>query len=555
MQTQSQQQAISSASPLIVTIAGPGSGKTSVLIQRIARLINDGVPANEIVALTYTNEAANNISARLGKGFFDQRVDLGFCGTLHSFLLRLIQQNSERLGYATDRLIVLDEQSATDLLARCASEVGCRASMRKLEQALASSICLPIEEITVKRYHQTMRRHGLISYDAILTEGLRLLSGPSITMPTYSHILIDEVQDCSDLDFAIYEALGYRIANRFFVGDSDQGIFGFRGGNVENILKLSGHSAVGVTAEVIKLEENFRSDIQICSAAQRLIEHNINLVAKVTRPVSTEPGKITVHSFKSSLQEMAAVLSAIQDSSGSCAVLVRNRKGNAGTGATVQDWAEALRAAGIPVATAKRQERPADWPLFKAALAVCVDPENDWSAYNLIRLKDGEDTAAQIRTEAAAVARSINETTFHLPDLTPTAYKPILARLGISSDCIALWDALIERMPNATGTELLAELAATEFTEEQAGHGVMVTTYHGAKGTEADNVFLPAFEDQLIPGRAKGEELEEARCIAYVAITRARHRLWISYCDERKPLFGGWRAEPVNPSRFISELS
>jgi DNA helicase-2/ATP-dependent DNA helicase PcrA len=545
-----QQAIVQSDAPLICVLASAGSGKTRVLIERIQRLIRLGTDPQKIVALSYTREASAEIAVRLG-------ITIGFCGTLHSFLLKLIQQNAERLGYASSRLVVLEEPAADELLARCAEDVGCRSSLRQLKSALVAETAprairtgLALEQLALKRYFKTLRQHGLISYDGILAEGLRLLKSPHVNRENFpfTHLFVDELQDASELDFEIYRTCWILFTHCFFVGDDSQAIFSFRGGSSECLLKMTRTTGF----EVHALNENYRSDRAICAAAQRLIEHNKDRYPKILLPISTDEGRVSVRQFKSPVLEQAAVIEAIQKESGTCAVLVRNRKGNAGTGALVQDWVECLTASGIPVQTNRMKQKSADWALLKAAIAVLIDPTNDWACYNLIRLKDGE-AAHEIKLLAQASGRSINDSTLHLPtDLVPMAYKPILARIGVSLSSLELFDLALEKLgPDEHGTELLALLS--EDDEQVIGQGVTVTTLHGAKGREFSAVFLPAFEDEIIPSRKTGPELDEERRLSYVGFTRARHHLWISHVESRKPLFGGWHPQPVNPSRFIKE--
>lgn len=551
--------AVASDAQTTLVIASPGAGKTRTLIERIVHLIEQGVPSIDIVAISYTRSAAAEIAERVNLAIGDE-VCFGFIGTLHSFLLKLIQENYEAAGFSSSRITVLDEQAADDLLIRCAADCAYRGSLKSLKDATNDVLMHAVKGLVQKRFRQQCLSNNVISYDGILRAGLALLNTP-LTLP-FSHILVDEVQDLSNLDWEILEAL--EIPNRFYVGDPDQSIFGWRSANVENVLDLArdieavnaipSFSECSPNAELFRLEENYRSDIAICEAAQRLIEHNPNRVAKTMRPVSAEDGEVKVVSFKSSGAEMiwaGASIKCRMDEGHSVAVLLRTNR-------LVDEWRDFLAGQNIPVVSRQRSQFPPDWPVVKAVLAVLNDPQNDWLCYNLIRLKDGEATANRMKLEANAAGTSINDFALHLPSEVTSnqplnAWRGICARLNVSFEALACLDSMLksasEQYGPITGTEMLALLA--EEPEQTTGPGVFVGTIHSAKAKEWDCVFLPAFEQEVIPGRAQGAELEEARRLAYVGMTRARHRLFISFCSERKGY--AWKPEPATPSQFIAE--
>lgn len=542
--------AVDSDSKSLLIAAGPGAGKTTVLVERIARLLGQFVRREEIVAITYTNAAAAEIQRRIDQIPFGGGGELGFCGTLHSFCLRLIQQYFDIIGYPSANLGVLDEEQSDALLRRCAADLNCRESMTTIRKALAHLApgkFKGLAEMTAYRFVLELRRNGLISYDLILNQALFLIR-KGISLP-YTHLLVDEFQDSAAIDARIYEELPFE--NKFFVGDDSQAIFAFRGGDVTNFLYL----ARDPRTEVICLEENYRSDRAICEAANRLIAHNTARVRQLTRPVSNDSGTVDVRRFQNHVGEMMAVIEAIHTSDGTSAVLVRNRKGQEGTGATVGDWVKALEGAGIEVAT-RQSRRPSDWATVKTAIGVLNDPENDWLCYSLLKAMRGAIEADNVKTNAAAEGVSINAYRLGTPaGVELTSYGQWLAKIGISDESREIVERAISKLlPGSSGTDLMAMLAADEEYSEEEGSGVCVTTYHGAKGREWSNVFLPCFEQELLPGTAKSMDLEESRRLAYVAMTRAKHALRISFCSERRPLFGGtWKAVPVKPSQFIAE--
>lgn len=299
---------------------------------------------------------------------------------------------------------------------------------------------------------------------------------------------------------------------------------------------------------LVKLELNYRSDRLICEAANRLIAHNENRVKKETISASDSDGTVSVSEALNADGEMMNVLLWLRQLAGTSAILLR-------TNHLVDEWTKFLSGQGVEIARKQTTTRPEDWPFVKLAIGLLNDPENDWLAYWFIRSKHGQAKADSGKLSATAAGQSLNTAHLNIPhDLSPIAYGPILARLGVSSESLAIVQKAIDGLGvKATGTELTAALAADENHEEEIGQGVVVTTYHSAKGREWDQVFLVACEEEIIPGTAKSRSTEEERRLFYVGMTRARHRLFISHCQKRKPQFGSWTPVPGTPSRFIKE--
>lgn len=507
--------------------------------------MNDGANPLSMVVLTFTTAAAKEIQDRLGA------AKLGYAGTLHGYLLGLIQDNWQALGYASRRLAVLDEEQAKELLERTAAELGYKGPKKDLSIEMAShprSGTPSKAYLVISRYFTQLKENGLITFDTILSQGLSLFKSGLIHQIEY--LFVDEVQDASDMDFAIYDAM--LVSNRLYVGDPDQSIFSFRGGNVANINGLLDRNGPGEFLPIL-LEDNYRSDRRITSAANRLIGHNTGRVEKCTYSVSEEPGDVMVTPCESAdgeIRNATHLLRTLDDQS--CAVLLR-------TNVLVDEWTKALEGFGIPVAKRVRTEKPKDWALAKVVIGLLNDPDNDWLCYRYLFEQHGKTYADSHRLTANASVCSINSLTINLPPGTPlSAYGVNLARLGVSQESVALVETAIAGLPSkfplsSTGTDLMAALAEAEHTQEEIGHGVHVGTYHSAKGLEFSCVLLPACEQEIIPGNKTGDALQEERRLFYVGITRARHRLFISYARSRKPAFGGWKPVVATVSQFVQE--
>lgn len=227
-----QQAAIHSDSPLILCLAGPGSGKTRTLVERVKRLILDGVNPREVVCISFTNAAAIELKSRLG-------FNVGFCGTLHAFLLTIIQEHWEELGYRSAKLTVIDSEQADEMLDRCASELKYRGPKKDVLAALnekAVRTRQSLAQLVALKYVMELMANGLMSFDMILTEGLRLFDQDRFSLP-FTHLFVDEVQDLTDIEYEL--CMKCPVQNRYLTGDPDQSIFGFKGGNVNHIIELA----------------------------------------------------------------------------------------------------------------------------------------------------------------------------------------------------------------------------------------------------------------------------------------------------------------------------
>lgn len=219
----SQLAAVNSDAVSILVIAGAGSGKTTTLIERIKRLIGQGIAPSGLICITFTNEAAKELKRRLPAG-----AELGFCGTLHGYMLQLIQTHHKLLKLAP-KLTVLDQEQSATLLAQSVSELRFKGSMKSVEAEISQG---PFRApgggapgqacIVAMHYHQKMRMGGLIDFDTILHYGARLAAilREVPAAPLGTHLFVDEFQDSGALDYEIYRALP--IPNKFFVGDPDQ---------------------------------------------------------------------------------------------------------------------------------------------------------------------------------------------------------------------------------------------------------------------------------------------------------------------------------------------
>ena len=318
----SQKRAIESARTKTVCIAGPGSGKTATLIERLQWCIDGGANPSGFVVITFTNAAADEIRRRLAERSHLGDC-LGYCGTLHGFCLRLLQRHGHLLDFS-DRITVLSEDQAEKMLERCIKEMNYRGAVKHVQEAIARGPDLALvpaspsnADLVAARFFKVLRRSNLVTFDTLLHYARLLLMENGRAVKEWTHLFVDEYQDSSDLDADIYERLP--VKQWFYVGDGDQGIYSFRGGSVQHLLTLANENCAFL------LEDNYRSVPEICQAADRLIQHNKARHPKHTHSTRTTAGEAGATCYMDARAEIQGIAQQINDvlDQGDCAVLLR----------------------------------------------------------------------------------------------------------------------------------------------------------------------------------------------------------------------------------------
>jgi len=552
--------AVYSPAPLIVCVAGPGSGKTHTMITRIKRLVDEGNDPADMVAITFTNKAAAEIQKRLGT------MKLRYLGTLHGFCLRMLMELGWAIGY--DKVTILDPEEATELMAEVAAEINIKTPLDKLMKYRETGV--PAElgrkpkaalDLVIAAYIAKCVRAQAVDFTGILEVGVKLAekwgtaddgaSGRLFPCKPFgkpiSHLFVDEFQDSGLDDYRIYKALP--AVNRFMVGDPDQAIFGFRGGRLQQILDLC--DAPGTT--VFALEGNYRSGWQICDDAQMLIEHNKNRVQKRTVAVSREKGLVEAYPCENPDDEIASIcvlirawkMGDVPDSE--IAVLAR-------TNAIVKSVADRLEQEGYKIR--RRRPAPDTNHFLRATLKLLMDPHSTVAAHSWIKLKYGPDAAARMKADAKSmqvplISRASSALEFfHSRSVWGDRLLDVLGRLGLYPAQI---DPAREAMCYLPEPDLGSLILALRQPEEypEAGEGITVDTFHGAKGQEWDYVCIAGCNEEICPGNNDPEE--ERRCL-FVGVTRARKEAMLFYSRRRRLAFGRKEVAELAPSRFLKEM-
>jgi len=551
--TVQQEAAINSHAPFVMCIAGPGSGKTSVLVERIRRRLSSGsLPAN-VAVITYTNAAAREITSRLSG------VSLGYCGTLHGFAMLVLRNYGSIIGYG-GRVGVIDEDAAAEMLLAKAHQLGSKTPVKDLEELKRQVITSPakrptVDQTVVQAYLAELRESALVDLDTILPECLRVLRTSAKIQIPFTDVLWDEVQDAAAIDWQIFNELP--CSRKFAVGDPDQAIYGFRGGDVRIMLDLMNH-AEAAKIKLVYLDKNFRCGPAICHAANRLIAHNVERPLKQTESaVDHDDAVVFLGASRHEREEAQSIADVIEERlhGHSVAVIARSH-------AIVAVVRKELEARGVPVDQPQKTGLPADWPYVRSILELVVNPDNDALAYfhllqnNLrigLSLEEARSAAHKVRVQAAKIGQSINQQGWNFQRAAIDDIPSILERHGASLESRTLVAKLINEIPGAKTLENLAVAAAglqRAPAEETTGNVVACITAHAAKGREWDHVFIAGCEKEVWPGRG---DAEEERRLMFVAITRARKSVRLSYSSTRESAWGKHEPEKRNPSQFIAE--
>lgn len=553
--TQEQTEAIESTAPSILLAACPGSGKTTVIVERVKHLIASGVPPERICLVTFTNAGANEMKKRLG----DLARRLFSVSTLHSLCLRLLQRHGALVGLPS-RVSVLDADAAAALLEETRERLRVTCSGITLENAVIAARVMGVKNPTPSEtvgleFMRVQRETGELDYDNILLYGQYLIEEHRDAVVTWDHTICDEAQDNSIGDWDILTAI--KCDNFFACGDVDQSLFAFRGACPQRFVDRSKR----MDTTLLKLSVNHRSGHEIVAASQRLITKNANRIPNPTRARDDAPeSSIEVKEHETAGNELSWIANRILARVGtveSVAVLFRNNKDAAQ--ARAHFTALGIKCASKPVAA---QDQNPDSAAGRAALAFLASPDSERAACRLLNAQgfDSKHAVKERMKQMKTVASGFNQDLDNLDgEWDIASFEQFLQRLVcLRTDAPRRW--LYDVACGCDDTFTLADLvaAAQEVDPDNAEtvtDGVHVGTVHSFKGREADVVFLAGAEAEFFEGN-RDADTEAERRLFFVGVTRARHQLVISHCRTRTVQYNP--KMPVvtvarTPSRFIQE--
>ena len=655
--------------PLLI-LAGAGSGKTTVLVKRIAFIIKYGnayysqnvpegmneaqieslesalaLPAEEIeqllpvfisnpcppwqvLAITFTNKAANEMKTRLASVFSNDESIANdiWAGTFHSVCMRILRRYGSRIGYG-EGFTIYDTDDAKKLISSCLKKLNIdekilpiKSMMNEISRAkdklmtpemfeseAGSDFRLSKTALVYKEYQKVLKESNALDFDDIIMQTVRLLHEDEEARTYYQrrfrYVCVDEYQDTNKAQFVLTSLFSAGSRNLMVVGDDDQSIYKFRGATIENILDFD---RTYDDAKVIKLEQNYRSTQNILDAANEVIKNNSGRKGKTLWTAKKEGEKIHLRRLDDQNLEARYIIDTINRMVASgerrfkdFAVLYR-------VNAQSNNLENVFARSGIPyrmlggVRFSDRKEIR-DIVAYLQLINNHADRERLLRIINEPKRKIGPKAIEAVIEIAEAEGCSLFEVIRHSDRYVALAnyrsrfdeFADVIERLSELSDEVSL-DVLVRETLERTGYKQMLidageqeaerlenleefisnvieyqqnaeEPSLTGFLEETAlvadvdrydenADAVVLMTIHSAKGLEFPVVFLPGLEDGIFPGMQSildPGELEEERRLAYVAITRAKERLFITHTKCRL-LYGRTQYNPR--SRFVEEI-
>ena len=599
--------------PLLI-LAGAGSGKTSVLTTRVAYLIKErGVDPRSIVAITFTNKAAKEMKERIIKlvGSTGYNIQIS---TFHSFGLRIIKENHERLGYDRNFTILDSDDSLTvikkilkDLnidskrynpkfiknkISSCKNEMVTPDKYKVLVNDEVSDIIYKV----YKKYQETLLRSNSLDFDDLLVKPIELFNKHPDVLQQYQelfkYIFIDEYQDTNEVQYIFSKMLSAKYKNICVVGDDAQSIYSFRGANFKNILNFEKDYK---DAKVILLEQNYRSTKTILNAANSVIKNNVQKKDKslwTENEVGEKIKYVRALDEKDEASFVTKEIKKLKDDGASLdefAVLYRT---NAQSRAIEEGFLNSnipYRIVGAYAFYSRKEIKD-----LLAYLKLIYNPKDDVSLERIINYPKrgiGAKTIDNLSMDAVLNGTSIFDVIEKGKELE---FKKLILDMKKQSESLSLTETIdmvldksgikndlesehtleadirlenLEEFKSITKTfeeesgvasleDFLNEVSlVSDVNDEKNDDSPKVTlmTIHSVKGLEFKYVFVIGMEENIFPHVNSLEEgaLEEERRLCYVAITRAKKKLYLVNALKRM-LYG--RTSINMPSRFINEI-
>lgn len=626
-----QQQAVTTTAGPLLVMAGAGSGKTSVLTKRIAYLVEEKQVAPwNILAITFTNKAANEMRERVEQQLGAVANNI-WISTFHSLCLRILRIEASKIGF-TSSFSIADPAEQLTLVKRVLKALNYdpkiydpKSILNQISNAkndlltpaaYQEQAATPFENVVGEVYHeyqQSLQQDQVMDFDDLIMKTIVLFKTDRETLEHYQnkfqYISVDEYQDTNEAQYQLVKMLAAKYRNLCVVGDADQSIYGWRGANMENILNFEKDYP---EAQIIMLEQNYRSTSHILDAANAVIENNQNRRDKKLWTAQGEGEKVNYYRAQSENDEAHFIMSKIVEDIeagkreyADFAVLYR-------TNAQSRSVEEGLLKANIPyrivgghkfydrkeikdvMAYLKLIANPADSMSLNRIVNVPKRGIGPGTMEKLTQFADSHQLSlyeamqnimlSNISGKAAVslgnLAATISQAIIFAQDHSVTqTTKKILEDAGyleaLRNEHTLEADTRLENIDeflsvtqkfddhyqadeteNSPLTDFLADVSLMSDQDdlENQENQVALMTLHAAKGLEFPVVFLVGMEEGIFPlSRAlmDDKELEEERRLAYVGITRAREVLYLTNAYSRM-LYG--RSQANRPSRFIEEI-
>jgi len=537
-----------------IVLAGPGTGKTSTLVARHAWLRSKGVAPDSIVAVTFTQKAAEELKQRLGQ----EVPPTAWIGTFHGTCLRILKRFHDEAGLrrsfkvldpAGQRELLFragiawdsDDGDLTDIIGRW-KDAMVSPDEAEAEAARKGNSVLRMAAGHYRTYEEELARLGDLDFADLVVRALALVRGKGETRAfvssRLSHVLVDEFQDVNRSQVEFVQALASCGASIWAVADDDQALYGWRGGDVRYTVRFADYFP---GARTYALSTNYRCDPAIVAAANAVISNNRNRVRKELRPAREhrKGTAVRVRGFRTEREEAEWIADTLARfiSAGAkprdIGLLFR-------TSSVSPVLQQALEARKVPFSLSGSQSF---WDLPEvAAVAELLHAVEAGDEAKAGRFRGGRDLVATMKgsrpAEAAAAAGRV------VGGQPPQGTSG--ERASLWSDAAETAAALAARFPSAA--EFRSHVSHMSGRSSVADpDGVAATTIHSAKGLEWKHVVIAGCEASLMPHH-RSEDPEEERRLFYVAVTRSRGSVVATWAKQR---FGRSQA----PSPFLSEAS
>ena len=603
----------------VLVLAGAGSGKTRVLTSRIAYILREGLASpRQILAITFTNKAAAEMKerVRLICGDVD---DMWIC-TIHSMCVRILRRYPAEAGIKPD-FSIYSETERRNIVKKCLKELDYddEKMLKKARWYIADAKMLGLEPDqyirkhsrddriddymrVYERYEEQLKANNSLDFDDLLLYVLRLLRRDGevreYLSDRFKYILVDEFQDTNSVQYEIIKLLSGVHGNLFCVGDDDQSIYGWRGAEIENILRFDDDFP---EAKVYKLERNYRSTNGILQLANAIIKNNAGRRGKTLWTDAADGAKPQYYAARDELSEALFSARTINDlvltggyRYSDFAVLMR-------INALTRSFEQEFTKYNIPykvfgglkfferkeikdvLAYLRLISNPYDNEALTRIINVprrgiggkTVEAMEEYAAKNGLSLYDAVLDCDELplnsglKSKLSDFGKTIKGLVISSIESPVNAFvRQVIEETGLRAgledendlanvdEFVASVDDFSRLNPNATLSEYLSQVTLYSDTDDMdESNYVTLATIHSVKGLEFRAVFIVGLEDGIMPSsraESEGRELEEERRLMYVAITRAEERLWLTRAAERN-LYG--RRDRTVMSRFLKELS
>lgn len=599
--------------PLLV-LAGAGSGKTKVLTERISYLLSHGVDPSEILAVTFTNKAAQVMKERV-RALTSQLV---LTTTFHSLGVRILRESIQELGYQTT-FTIYDEKDSENLLKLCLEQLGISDDNLKLIRKHISNaknaLLSPeqfgqngwIREAKIIReayilYQTKLKEFNALDFDDLLYMTVKFFqSSPKAAayQNRWTYVLVDEFQDTNEAQYYICQFLTEKTKNLFVVGDPDQSIYSWRGANIQNILNFERDFP---TSKTVTLDQNYRSTNQILKAANALIENNMRSYKKELWSGLGEGEKVSIHQFETDRDEVVFVVSGLKSylqkfAPEEIVIFYRTNSQSRIFEDHLLKWKIPYKIIGGLSFYQRREIKdllaylrlilsPSDFiaftrtinlpkrgigpttqeklqsialtqniPILEACRAANLTPKLRAALYDYLNIFDRGLKMMQQGAAISAILEMVIEASGYMPFLDEDK-ETAADRKDNVRELIGKAKEWEKERADPTLFAFLEELslkaALDEDTEEEKC--IRLMTLHNGKGLEFDVCYIVGMEEDLFPhvnSKDSYEQLEEERRLCYVGMTRAKRHLHLTHVGYRL-LWGNPRRQ--RPSRFLDEL-